>query len=330
MTKQREQSAYCVQMFSMRIFKIIFIASLAVSAAAIALGQGRVPGAKIKISAEVDRTAVPLNRTVQLTVTVSWQGDLDRFRVEPPETPALSNLEVVGSASSNWVGEEGGVPRSVKTYEYTLRPLELGMGYIDPVRLYYVEKDDSVRQTLQTGRLEVAVTEPVSEAEGSTLWIWLPAVIVLVVGGAGFWLWRQRRKAAAAAEIEVEVPIEDRFLEELKSEIKISSPDLRNDFAKLSRILRKFLAERYDLPGVGMSTSELVQALQATSLRESQLERVQEALGICDVAKFSGGSGSEAELLRAYTVVEGLLTEHREARAKAATADGEQVTTNKT
>ncbi len=299
---------------------------LALWTTAILVARGGEPAEQIKIAAEVDRTAVPLNRTVRLKVTASWEGALDRFEVEPPPTPELSNLEVVGSASSNWVGEEDGVPTAVKTYEYTLRPKELGMAYIEPVQLRYTEKGDSLAHTLETGRLAVEVVEPVAERRSRSMWMWLPVPVVLLLTGAGLWIWRRRLRAAREAVVEEEQPIEERFLEELKNDIQTGAPDLQNDFAKLSRLLRRYLGERYELPTLGVSSNELINSLQATSLGGAQLERVQEVLSICDLAKFSGGGSSEADLLRAYTLVETLLQEHREARSQAAAQGSEPVT----
>lgn len=273
--------------------------------------QERPSGARIGVSAEVDRTTVPLNRTVRLTVDVVWQGELDHFEIKPPEPPELTNLEVVGSASSNQVGEHAGMPQAIRTYAYTLRPLELGMAYIEPVILGYRERGDSLFQTLQTGRLQLTVTDPVPEEGRTTIWFVAGFSVVVAAAGVGVWLWRRRRTKPTAQIPEVK-PIEVQYLEELRERVQPQSPDLDNDFAEISRVLRRFLAECYDLPAKGASTAELVAALNRTPLTQSQVQQIEEVLTICDVAKFSGGHGSEPELLRAYTLVETLLQEHRQ------------------
>ena len=100
-----------------RTYKIILLLLLTISS--ISLGQDSTglntpdyPGA-IKAAVSIDNKKVPQNKTATLTIEVSWEGDLDRFEIARVENPVLTNLEIVGNASSNWVGEVDGTKKVI-------------------------------------------------------------------------------------------------------------------------------------------------------------------------------------------------------------------------
>jgi len=74
-----------------------------------------------QISAEVDRTTLTTNDTVQLTVTVTGSGS-----TRPPEMASLTDFDVLRSNISTNISITNGNMQSQVIYEYLLQPLQAG------------------------------------------------------------------------------------------------------------------------------------------------------------------------------------------------------------
>ena len=84
---------------------------------------------EISVSTLVNKTNVPLNRTLELKVSISWLGNSESIDVINFDNPALSNFEIVGTSTTSRTE----MNQVFKDYTYTLKPIELGMGYIEGV-----------------------------------------------------------------------------------------------------------------------------------------------------------------------------------------------------
>ncbi|NIR47836.1 protein BatD [candidate division KSB1 bacterium] len=268
----------------------------------------------IKVEAQVDRKQVPQNRTVTYTIKVAWSGNLDRYDIVNVESPVLKNLVIVSTASSNWVGEIDGVKQAVKTYEYTLQPQSLGMGYIDALFVEYRDNEFDEKHSLVTNRLEVEVVDPILKKDNSFWFIGggIVAFLVLVsLGGVRF----MKRKRAKEAELRAKelamIPIEVNYLSDLKEEVELKKPNMVESFSKLSKLLRRYFSDRYRIAAMGMSTQEISQQLRQLSVSERIIEQAEEVLKSCDVAKFSGGNVGGETLTRAYTLVEDIFNRNK-------------------
>ena len=74
----------------------------------------------IKLSTSLADSEIPMNRTVELIIKLEWDGDATKYEIEPFDNPPLTNLQIVGSSSSNRSGESDGKKYSVKTFNFTL------------------------------------------------------------------------------------------------------------------------------------------------------------------------------------------------------------------
>jgi S-adenosylmethionine:tRNA-ribosyltransferase-isomerase (queuine synthetase) len=90
----------------------------------------------------------------------------------------------------------------------------------------------------------------------------------------------------------------------------------------LSRLLRRYLAEKFGIPALEMTTSELVEALNQQEIEEDQIEKFRALLENADVVKFSGQSAEPARLTEWYSVVEAWL--ERELQKHAAETRAEE------
>lgn len=263
----------------------------------------------IRIAATVEQTKIPLNRLLRLHVTLSWQGDPSLYEIENFDNPALTNLEIIGTATTNRSEVRGGKTWVFRDYEYTLKPRELGMGYVEGVVVKCRNTRTDREETLVTQRIPVEVVDPVPEpGQGpSVLWFVIPVVLVVLGGAGGAFLWRQRKRKREAEKEPPPPPVEVAYLEELKSAVDLKQPDLRGAFDRISKLLRRYLSEKYGIRAREATTAELKDLLAETGLEEHQIMGIQELLARCDEIKFSGMEGTVEELTRFYTAVESLL-----------------------
>ncbi len=266
--------------------------------------------AEIRVSVSVDAHEVPQNKTVTLTVKVSWNGLLGRFEVARLDVPELTNLELVSSASSNWVGQKDGHPRAVKSYEFVLKPAEIGMAYIDGATINYTDTASGETQHLAANRVEVKVTEPVFERDWSPI-LWATLAVVLLAGVVLALVTTVRgRKAAEArrrAEAEAQAPLEEVYMQKLKELFDVQSAEIAPAFSALSSHLRRYLSEKLDIAAMGLTTAEIADALKQRGVESRKVAQIEEVLSASDVAKFSGGQTDRSALERSYTLAEDIL-----------------------
>ncbi len=270
---------------------------------------------RVEIEAAAGSEEIPLNRLAVFTIKLKWQGRLPDIEFGPPEPPRLSNFTIAGSSSSNWVGVENGRPTSIKTFEYSLRPEGLGMGYVEGMRVSYLDKGTGENHSLYTSRVSMKVIDPVPEPDEAPLGLALTigllfcaALVVLVFQLES----RAKKKEAARLMATAEKPLEQEFLEELKNTINLNTTEMKEAFATLSRLLRRYLNRRYSIATQGVSTQEVVEAFrQATAAAgrasDEQTTHVEEVLQTCDLFKFSGEAGEPARLARVYALTENFL-----------------------
>jgi len=263
----------------------------------------------ITLATRISHTEVPLNRTVNLHVSIKWRGSADRYEILDFENPALTNLEIVGTASSNRSEVVQGVVYTYKDYDFTLRPRELGMGYVEGVIIKYRNTATNQEQSLITNRISLKVIDPIPEegSEANILWIVASGGILILAGGGGWYYWRRKRRRN---EEEISAPpplIEESFLQELKQAINWDMPEFRQSFATLSKLYRRYLTQKFDLGALEFTTDELLRTMQEKSLDDWLIRDTREILTNCDLVKFSGDEGTRESLERIYGLIEKIL-----------------------
>jgi len=265
--------------------------------------------AEVKADVRLDLREVPLNRTVKLTIDISWEGDLDRFEIEKIEAPILKNLEVVGNSSANRVGQQDGKARAVKYYEFVLQPQDLGMAYVDGSVIKYRDTVAGKSQRLVTNRLQLKVIDPILERDTKKILIFgALGLLCLGVVTLSIVLAKKRREKEAARlrAQEDSRPLEETYLADLKTEVDLNGADLGESFSRLSRLLRRYLSEKYAFAAMGLTTKEIARELEGLALDKHAIEATTEVLDVCDVAKFSGQM-EKSKLDRVYTLLEEVL-----------------------
>ena len=284
---------------------------------------------QIRLSAFVDKTETPLNRTVLLTVRLKWEGDLDRFDVHAFDNPIVQNFEIVGNASSNNVAAVNGANTSVQDYEFTLSPTNLGMGYVEGIIVTYTDIESDKDFRLTTNRIEIKVTDPIPEP-GSKTWVWWILGIVFIAGVAAYvFIFLKQHKVEKQRRQELEaaaaIPLEEKYLSDLKSQVNLNDPtlDTNNAVSKITRLLRHFLNERYGTSGFEATTGEVLAEVENANFDERFISEVKQVLTGADMIKFSGSSANKAEVENMYTLVEANL--QRSLRGELQRSEPEQI-----
>lgn len=265
---------------------------------------------EIKLNASISPQETPLNRAATCVVQLTWRGDLSQVEFDPPEAPRLSNFKLTGSASSNWVGLENGVNTAIKTFEYTLKPEGLGMGYVEPLRVSYLDKRTNEKHDLHTTRLSVQIIDAVAEPGETPLGLIVGIVAGLaMVGGLAYFYWQTRKQKAERARQAAQIakPVEEEFLEELQASVDLNALDAKEAFTALSKLLRNYLQKRFDIPAQGITSAEVVEAFRPLTADLNQVMQLEEVLQTSDVVKFSGAGGDPSRLARAYALTENFL-----------------------
>ncbi len=264
----------------------------------------------IKLSAKVEQSDVPMNRTVDVVFTLEWYGDLDRYEIFPFDNPILNNFEIVANSSANKVTTKQGKSFATHEYTFTLKPQSLGMGYVESVIIRYTDLKLDTDLTLTTNRIEIKVTDPVAEPGDKTWLIWLALGIVLVIAAVYLVINLSKRKAEKQAlkeeEAERNRPVEKKLLEELKAAVNLNDPalDVMNGINLTVKILKRFLNEKFEIMVGSKPTEDIIKELKNSNIDQSFCNDIEQILVTADVLKFSGNQASKQELERLYGLLD--------------------------
>lgn len=267
----------------------------------------------VSLNCRVDHSETPLNRTVVLVVSLQWSGDLQRFDILPFDNPILQNFDILGSGSSNKVSSVGGAATAIREYTFTLKPQTIGMGYIEPIIIKYTDTATDADFTLTSNRIPVKVGDAVSEGETLALVLRLAAVVVLLF--IAFFVVRllrskklQREKNAQETAVE-DVAIEEKYMQELAALVNLNDPpkDSVKALSQMTRLLRRYLHEKFGAPGFEATSAELYQFLYDRKFDDHFINEMKELLSAADIVKFSGSSVSRSDVEKSYALIETTL-----------------------
>ena len=269
--------------------------------------------ATIRLRAFIKDTEVPQNRLTDLVIQLEWTGALDRFDIHRFENPVIQNFQIQGSGSANRVATSNGIQTAVREYTFALKPEAICMGYVEPMIISYTDRATDETCRLTTNRIQIKVVEPLPEGASANLLMWLLFAVV-VVGGAVLIVRviqknKARQQKIAQEKEKAAVPIEEKYLGELKETVNLDDMTLDNakSFSDMSKLLRRFLHERYAAPGLEATTSEVTQFLSSENFDDRIVNEIKEILSNADIIKFSGKPVDRSEVERTYTLVESLF-----------------------
>lgn len=282
-------------------FFIVFISSFS---------QDVSPKEEITVTAEASQSSVPLNHTVDVVIEIKWKGAQGRYIVDNFDNPTITGFTVASTSSSNIVEDINGVLYSKKVYIFTLKPAELGMGYIDGVFLKYTDSETNESNTVVTKRISIKVTNPVYETDYSRI-IYLVIILFVLIGG-GFLVYRiMRNKRKRAEELiasqQIERDIEGELREALKNYLPDASADLNSFLNSISQLLYKYIAQKYDVETAGLTKDEITVVLKEKNADERIIGNVGIFIEKSDVYRFSGTRIELSEYEQIYSLLESII-----------------------
>ena len=225
----------------------------------------------------------------------------------------------------------------VKTYQYQLEPLELGMCEIPAFTFTFERKEPSEEGLSQAAltteplwvdvstslpadpnALVIADIEDVVEikADYVRLWIGLGIVCLLVAGVAVGMAFKPkkpvqiRRTYKAAHEIAFEV------LRAIAGEKLVEQGRVKEYYEKLSACLRQYIENRFQLRAPEQTTEEFLEQLKTSdALKLEYKQELRKFLEHCDLVKFARYQPNDEQINESLTMAEGFVektksTEH--------------------
>lgn len=262
----------------------------------------------VELTAQVNPNPVPQNRMAELTVRVRWYGDLDRYEMHSFENPIVENFEIKGSGSANRIVVQD-VKVAIREYTFNLAPQAMGMAYIEGMILTYTDLKADKDFTLTTNRIPVEIVSPIKESSGWPWYIWTVLGFGLVGGGVGWMFYRRKTTNPEQTAEETDLSLEDVFRQELETETNLNDPNLNVNVAYeyLSRLLRRFMSQKYKLPGLEATTREFIEAMKTKRFSDSFLDSIRSILERADAVKFSGERVERQELDQCYLRIDNII-----------------------
>jgi hypothetical protein len=250
--------------------------------------------AKIELKSSVDRSSVPLNQNLTLTVQASWEGEQRRFSITPIIPPQCDNLEIFESSSLNESKMEQGKTRSLKTFQFVLKPLEIGTGRIGPVQVNYIDNLTQDSSSLSTHPIQVQITPSTERSRPG----YKPVLIIAILLVLAYVVYSSRKrvkrieipgeKETDETEKTVLTPEEKAIkgLDELSEQAQTGRSD--NFSTDIYRLLTGYLESKYQIVTSGKTTDNIISSLSSLDLSTEKISLLREVLSTCDRAKFAG------------------------------------------
>ncbi len=241
----------------------------------------------------MDRSEVPLNQKLTFTIQASWEGEQSRFSLTPILPPPCKNLEIFESSSLNESKIDEGKTKSLKTFQFILKPLQTGKGNIGSVQVKYVDNLTQDSSSLSTQPIRVQITPAIEGSRSG----YKPALIIAIFLVLVYVIYSSRKKVKRieilkekeAEEIEQksETP-EEKALKNLVEISEQARKGMRDSFSRdIYRLLTGYLEARYQIVTSGKTTNDIVNALSNLDLSSERVTLLREILSSCDLIKFA-------------------------------------------
>ena len=273
------------------------------------------PEQNITLNAYVESSRVPLNGMVVLHIEVSWPGKLSQYQISPVSQPILTNLLLEGSGSENRLitGEDGDL-QSLKAITYRLRPLEMGMAYIDGLVVKYEDRRSGLEDNLSTQRIMVEILEPIAENGDNTFksLIYIVLFILFFVIMAYFIITYFRKKKLSGQEEQIAISVAEKYLQELSQKVDPRGTNLDEMTLRLSRIFREYIQRDFNISAKELSTNEIILQLKELDLPDTDKEILSTVFKKLDEIKFTGKLIDPNEFTSVYGSIEDFLLRRKQ------------------
>lgn len=251
-------------------YSVLLPLALLLSLGCDASANAAVTSNEVSIVAELSQSPVAFDGRTRVDVTVEWVGPADRYIAAWPEAPSIDGLQIVGSRqeTASWV--EDGAQKTRQTFSWIVAPERIGIAHVGVVETLVRDALTGDSRRISTSPVPVEV---VRVAKGGRF-RWLQVVyggvaLVIVVVVAGWIRARTRHKAKIRHK---QITLGQRKLAEELNAIRQAreSGDAPAFFDRVFSALRSIIALRFGIRTDGMSAKELSNAVEISSIDESE------------------------------------------------------------
>ena len=260
----------------------------------------------VNVRAELARSEITIGDQIYLDINISAPPGTKVLPLDPAVLNAMPGVEVIKDEELRTVAE---APELLLEQRLLITSFDTGYVTIQPLPIYY-EDAMGLRDTAYTTDFLLTVRGAVVSAEDDILPIkpiieeprnlldywWVLALLGLLLVGLGYREYRRRAtKPAPAAPPPLPAHVRAlTALDELEAKKLWQTGRTDAYYVELTRILRAYLEERFDLPALEMTTRQITQALGSRSeLNREQREELSELLQLSDLVKFAKATPAE-------------------------------------
>lgn len=311
-----------------------FVLSLSVVFAGTLLGEEQTKElGPVKVTTSLTPDELSIGDEVVLEIRVEALGDVEVLMPEFGE--ALDRYRILDFVPQKNIRDDGS---SVFVQRYTLQPSLSGDQSIPPILVEFVDNrpgqksspDDLDAYEILTERFDFTVQSVLPENASNDLkpplgelqplrkvtpasWIGLGLLGTLAIFAAifGFVYWKKSRKRVIrrnAYDI-----ARQRLDVELAKPTPKSDAEVESYFVALSKIVRRYLEDRFDLRAPDLTTEEFLElAGEARDLSRAHKDLLRDFLKQADLVKFAGVRATADDIQRAGDLASQFLDETRE------------------
>ena len=266
-----------------------------------ALG-GRAQSGLIEIEARVDKNVITIGDRITYTITIRHAPGV---RVENPGPGVnLGMFEIKDYQIHEPVEKDGFIQES---FEYRISVYDTGRFVIPPFPVAFFTSDTTQQpQIITSDPVEIYVESVLTSADAELKDIKPPLTIpfdyrkwivlglagllgVLLLGG-GYYVYRKRQRGEPIFSKEIIQPAHEIAFSELEQLLNsglMARKEWKTFFTLLSDILRRYVENRFFVPAMEDTTSELMYALREMNIETAALEKLEKTLEVCDLVKFA-------------------------------------------
>ncbi len=264
--------------------------------------------AEAVVKATADKDTVKLGEEVKVTLEVEGKGISCEDVVFPIAGEFPKDVVVKDSGPCEKV--KGGVRKVYTLAFFSLNPKLPPLPVIvNGQRLNTPELTFKIRELLPKDVSKVEPRPSEGPYEVGFPWAVLFGVLILLAGVlAGLW-WLRRRRAIAEEELAPRPywEIAQERLQHLRKSSLLELGKYRQFYYELTEILRYYLQNRYGIPALEMTNSELKRALPFVPIDPSTRSRINELLDRSGPVKYAGQEISPELAIKDLELVESLV-----------------------
>lgn len=257
--------------------------------------------AQVGVAAELDTTHILIGDQVRLTLRISHPPQVRITRIDWEALKEEPAIDVISPGQLDTVAVS---PEILLKQTLVFTVFDSGYFRLPPIPVYYIDGGrEGLQQTndlglevrtfpITTDTARLAPIKPIVE-EPARLDDALPYVVLIALAGlliAAIVLLLRRRRPRATPPPPPPRPAHELALEQLQA-LRAAQlwqrGDIRPFQTELTRIVREYLENRFQLPALESTTEEIIARLPATGISAEWAEQLRQMLRTADMVKFA-------------------------------------------